>query len=68
MWCERGERACTAAAAAAAAACVSSAHPSTILYHPFRQQLGFNVLGYLALRFKKPRYLPLSVAPAKKAV
>ena len=29
-------------------------------------QFGFNVLGYLLLRFTKPRYLPLT-AHAKKA-
>ncbi|EFN55090.1 hypothetical protein CHLNCDRAFT_134988 [Chlorella variabilis] len=27
---------------------------------------GFNVLGYLLLRFTKPRYLPLANSPAKK--
>lgn len=33
---------------------------------PSALQFGFNVLGYLLLRFTKPRYLPLANSPAKK--
>ena len=36
-------------------------------YLPCSLQFGFNLLGYLLLRFTKPRYLPLTATPAKKA-
>jgi hypothetical protein len=37
------------------------------MYLPCSLQFGFNLLGYLLLRFTKPRYLPLTATPAKKA-
>lgn len=40
---------------------------SQCLPFPCSPQFGFNLLGYLLLRFTKPRYLPLTAAPAKKA-
>ena len=30
--------------------------------------LGFNAIGYLVLRFTRPRLLPLTPAPAKKSI
>jgi len=36
-------------------------HLSTSVAHVL--QLGFNLLGYVLLRFRKPRYLPLKVSP-----
>ncbi len=30
--------------------------------------LGFNAIGYLVLRFTKPRLLPLTPAPPKKSL
>ena len=42
------------------------AHPSPPPTRPSPPQLGYNLLGYLLLRFTKPRYLPLTQTAAAK--